>query len=101
VALAKPATRMNAASAPRGMAGTSPIRLMTRTISSAASASRARPVRKFWPSRCPAASTALMLTLRPTKIRPLSAAVAPAAARKRTLQSWAMYAAVISGLPAR
>ena len=99
VALPRPATRMNADSAPRGIAGTSPIRLTTRTISRAASASRARPVRKFWPSRLSAASTVLMLTLRPTKIRPLSAAVAPAAARKRALQSWAMYAAVISGLP--
>ena len=51
VALPAPASRMNAASAPRGIAGISPTRLMTRTSSNAASASRARPVRKSWPPR--------------------------------------------------
>ena len=95
MALATPVGRMNAASAPRGIAGTSPIRLMTSTVSSAASASRARPVRKFSPWRLSRASTVPMLTLSPTKIRPLSAAVASAAARKRSPQPSVVYAAIM------
>ena len=87
--------RMNAASAPRGIPGISPTRLMTRTISSAASASSARPVRKFSPSRFSVSSTVTMLTLRPTKIRPLSAAVAPAAARKKAPHDAGLYPAIM------
>ena len=94
-ALPTPVTRMNATSTPRGMPGTSPARLMTRTISNAVSASRPRPVRKFCPSRWPAASTALMLTLSPTKSRPLRTALAAAAARKKTPQASGLYPAVM------
>ena len=68
------------------MFGVNPMMLMTKTLRSATSASMARPVRKFSPSRLSNSNTVLMLMLRPTNISPLSAAVAPAAAKKSSPQ---------------
>jgi hypothetical protein len=71
---------------PSGIVGVSPTTLMTRTLSRATSASRARPVRKLPPERLSASSTGRIFTLTATKIRPVNTAAAPAAARKKSPQ---------------